>query len=254
MQRGYSCPRRHRVQTGRASPTAMYVIPSRALSRNIGKTRWGTRTFFAAILQQSLATRIVPMEQTCVPLQTGRAQAIPAARLSRVQLRIVVAGYVAVIVASAALVYMRHLQYVRYASDADTSGGMWAFGDWMLELFIAGLFLVPTLLLAFFIRRSETAYARYSQILFGIACTAPVCVGSFFVPAIAQSGSGLFGVLGWLSLGRISASPVFVVGLVCSRLLARSKRAKQLTMYALLVEVGTYVLLLTAVLLPWHRN
>lgn len=174
--------------------------------------------------------------------------------LTHVQLSVVSVGYATVGLASIALVYARHLQYVRHASDVETSGGMWAFGDLMLELFIAGLFLMPTLLLAFFIRKSETAYTRYSQILLGIALTMPICMGALFIPAVGQSGSGFLGSFGWFCEGRISASPVLLVGLIFSRLLARFRRAKRLIIYGLLIEVGTYVLLLTAVLLPLHRR
>lgn len=186
-------------------------------------------------------------------------EAIPSAvqtrpaEISRLQLGIVAVGYAGVIVLSAALVFWRHLQYVMHANDVDASGGMWAFGDLMLEMFIAGLFLIPTLLLAFFIRNSETASIRYSQTLLGIAITAPICIGGFFIPAIAQSGSGFLGMLGWFCGGRVSASPVFLLGLICSRLLARFKRAKRLIVYGVLIEVSTYVLLIATIVLPWHR-
>src|SRR5579884_4485465 len=123
------------------------------------------------------------MGATSLPTETAPAS------LSRVQLGIVAAGYAAVVLLSAALLLWRHLQYVMHANDVDASGGMWAFGDLLLELFIAGLFLIPTLLLAFFIRKSERAYTTYSQALLGIALTAPVCIGGFFIPAISQSGS-----------------------------------------------------------------
>lgn len=184
--------------------------------------------------------------------QAEIAQSRPEA-ITRLQLGVVAAGYVIVLLVSAVLLFMRHLQYVSYATDVDASGGMWAFGDLLLELFIAGLFLVPTLLLAFFIRKSETAYTRYAQALFVVAFTAPISIAAFFVPAINQSGSGLLGWLGWLCLGRVSTSPVFLGGVVISRLLARFKRAKRLIMYGLLVEVGTYALVLAAVMLPFKR-
>jgi len=180
------------------------------------------------------------------------ARTVPAP-LTRVQRNVVVVGYAAVLLASAALVFARHLQYVIHGNDVDASGGMWAFGDLLLELFIAGLLLVPTLLLAFFIRNSEPAFTRYSQTLLGIALTAPLCIAAFFVPAISQNGSGFLGGLGWFCLGRISASPVFLVGLIASRLLARFRRAKRLIVYGVLAEVGTYALLLAAVMVPWLR-
>ena len=48
-------------------------------------------------------------------------------------------------------------------------------------------------------------------------------------------------LLGEICLDRLFASPLVVVGLVFSRLLARFDRAKRLTLYALLVEVLTLV-------------
>jgi hypothetical protein len=48
-------------------------------------------------------------------------------------------------------------------------------------------------------------------------------------------------LLGWICLDRLFASPLVVVGLAFSRLLARFDRAKRLTLYALLVEVLTLV-------------
>jgi hypothetical protein len=187
--------------------------------------------------------------KTMSPEQTGAGQTT-SVQMSSVQLSVVAVGYVAVLVVSAALIYARHLQYVIHSADIDASGGMWAFGDWMLELFIAGLFLIPTLLLAFFVRKSETASTRYSQALLGIAITAPVCIGVLAIPAVAQGNS----FFGWFCLGRISTSPVLLVGLVLSRLLARFKPAKRLLVYGLLVELSTYALLLAAVLLPWSKK
>lgn len=183
------------------------------------------------------------------PAQTELAQIKPA-QISRVQLSVVAAGYVVVLLVAVALVYARHLQYLIHRGDVDASGGMWAFGDLMLELFIAGLLLIPTLLLAFFIRNFEAAYTRYSQILLGVAVTAPMCIGTLFIPVVGQGNS----FFGWFCLGRISASPIFLLGLVFSWLLARFKRAKRLIMYGLLVELSTYALLLAAVLLPWPKR
>ena len=184
---------------------------------------------------------------------SSSAQTTPR-QLSRVQVGIVLSGYAAVLLLSATLVFWRHLQYVMHANDVDASGGMWAFGDLLLGLFIAGLFLVPTLLLAFFIRNSEPAFTRYSQAFLVFSVTAPISIGAMAVPAIGQSGSGVLGMLGWLSLGRVSASPVVVTGLVCSLLLARFKRAKRLIVYAVLIEVGTLVLMVASVAFPWHKG
>ena len=156
----------------------------------------------------------------------------------RVQLVVVALGYVAVLLVVAVLVYARHMQYVNLPVE-ETSGGMYAFGDWLLELFIGALFLIPTFLLVLVIRKSETAYTRYSQTLLGLSLTAPICLGVFLIPAVNQGNT----LLGWFSMYRLLASPFVVVGLAVSRLLAGFGRAKRLTSYALLFEVGTVALL-----------
>jgi len=49
-------------------------------------------------------------------------------------------------------------------------------------------------------------------------------------------------VLGWICMDRLLVSPIVIVGLVVSRLLARFGQAKRLTLYALLVEILTLAL------------
>jgi hypothetical protein len=159
----------------------------------------------------------------------------------RVQLGAVAAGYAMVFLVGAALIFERHLQYVNNPADAASYGAMYAFGDLILGLFIGGLFLIPTLLLVLVIRKSEPAYTRYSQILLGLSLTAPICMGVSLIPAVNQGNS----FLGWFCMGRLFASPIIIAGLAGSRLLARFARAKRMTSYALLIEVGTIVLLVT---------
>jgi hypothetical protein len=154
----------------------------------------------------------------------------------RVQLVVVAAVYAAVILAAAFLLFMRHMQYVNHAADAAAAGGMYAGGDLLLGIFIAGLFLIPTFLLVLVLRKSETAYTRYSQILLGFSFTAPICS----VGLIPNVGSAL---IGEICMSRLFASPVVMMGMVASRLLANFPQAKRLTSYALLVEAGTLVLL-----------
>ena len=161
----------------------------------------------------------------------------------RVQPGVVAAAYGATLLVAAVLVYARHMQYVNHPADAMASGGMYAFGD--CGLFIGGLFLIPTFLLMLLIRNSEKAYTRYSKILLGLSLTAPICVGVFLIPAVNQGNS----LLGWFCVDRLLASPIVIVGLAVSRLLARFGRAKRLTSYALLIEVGTPALLLMLLLL-----
>src|SRR5208283_522683 len=85
------------------------------------------------------------------------------------------------------------------------------------------------------IRNSEDLYTRYSKVLLGLSVTAPICLGMFSIPAVNQGTM----FLGWICLDRMLGSPVVIVGLVFSRLLARFDRAKRLTFYALLIEVLT---------------
>src|SRR5919197_1065069 len=56
----------------------------------------------------------------------------------RVQPGVVAVGYMAVLLMSAALTYERHMQSVN--NTVESSGGMWAGGDLMLDFFIVGLF------------------------------------------------------------------------------------------------------------------
>ena len=106
-------------------------------------------------------------------------------------------------------------------------------GDWM-----SYDVTMPTFLLVLVIRKSETAYTWYSRILLCLSFTAPISL-VFLIPVVNQVN----GSLGEFSLYRLFASPFIIVGMVVSRLLARFDRAKRLTLYALLVEAGTVVLL-----------
>ena len=147
------------------------------------------------------------------------------------------ASYAAVLVTATVLVYERYMQYVKHPEDVAASGRMYAFGDWILEIFIGCMLLVPTFLLVLVIRKSENRYTRYSKILLGLSLTAPICLGVFSIPAVNQGTM----VLGEICMERLFGSPIVVVGLGFSRLLARFDRAKRLTSYALLIEVLTLV-------------
>jgi hypothetical protein len=153
----------------------------------------------------------------------------------RTQLSVVAAGYAAVLVTAAVLVGVRYLNFVNHPQDVAAAGGMYAAGDWMLEIFICCMLLVPTFVLALVIRESENLYTAYSKILIGVSLTAPICLGVLSIPAVNQGNT----ILGWICLGRLSSSPIVLVGLAFSRLLARFDRAKRLTLYALLIEVLT---------------
>ncbi|MGH9497708.1 MAG: hypothetical protein ACRD3L_01050 [Terriglobales bacterium] len=156
----------------------------------------------------------------------------------RTQLSLVAAGYAVVLVAAAMLVYARHLLYVNHAAEAAAAGGMYAGGDWILEILIGCMLLVPTFVLALVVRKSEPLYTSYSKVLLGLSLTAPLSLGLLSIPAVGQGAM----LLGWVCLDRLLCSPVAIFGLLVSRLLARFDRAKRLTLYALLIEVLTLAL------------
>jgi hypothetical protein len=156
----------------------------------------------------------------------------------RTQLRLVAAGYALVLATAALLVYMRHLLYVNHPEDVAAAGGMYAAGDWMLEIFIGCMLLVPTFVLALVVRKSEPLYTGYSRVLLGLSLTAPISLGMLSIPAVNQGTM----FLGWICMDRLLCSPIVIVGLVVSRLLARFDQAKRLTLYALLIEALTLAL------------
>ncbi|MGA9527674.1 MAG: hypothetical protein WBS24_06130 [Terriglobales bacterium] len=157
----------------------------------------------------------------------------------RVQLRLVAASYAAVLTIAVGLIAVRYLQYVWHPDDVAAYGGMWAGGDMMLELFICFLLMIPTVFLVFVIRKSETASETYGKVLFGLSLTAPLSAALIAIPAIGKSNM----IIGYFFLFRLLASPVVVVWLIVSRLLARFDRQKRWTSYALLVEGVTLVLI-----------
>ena len=151
---------------------------------------------------------------------------------------IVIFGYVAAFLVSAALLFNRYMLYRNHAEEAAAAGGMYAFGDLILESMIVALFLIPTFVLALTIRDSEAGSTRYSQVLLGISLTAPLSL-VFIIPAVTQ----LNDALGWIAFYRLWDAPLFFVGLVFCRLFALFPRAKRLLNYALLVEGGSLVLI-----------
>lgn len=165
------------------------------------------------------------------------------------QLGLVALGYAAMLVIAAALLYGRHLQELKYPAEA--SGGMWAAGDAFLYVFIACLFMIPTMFLIWITSKFEAFYTGYSKFLLGLSLSAPVCLGVFIIGEnhVAQG-------LGDLSLFRLLGSPFILVGIGISRLVARFDRAKRLVSYALLIEgltIGIAVALLIHAAWPHNR-
>ena len=157
--------------------------------------------------------------------------------LSRTRLWLVAIGYAGVLAVAAVLIVARYVQYVTHPADVAAYGGMYAGGDLMLELFIAGMLLVVTFFLVLVIYQSEPAYTIYSKVLLGVSLTAPLSVGLISIPAVNQG----MNVLGEVCMFRLFASPIVVFGIGASRLFARFPGPKKLTVYALLIEGLTLV-------------
>ncbi len=148
---------------------------------------------------------------------------------SRVQFRLVALGYAAVLAFAATLLFGRYLQELKYPAEA--SGGMWAFGDALLAIFIVCLFMIPTVFLIWVIARFEAVYKAYSQFLLVLSLSAPVCLAllQFGEKQVAQS-------LGAFCIYRLMVSPFILVAIGISRLVARFGPARRLISYALLIE------------------
>jgi len=165
-----------------------------------------------------------------------------------VQLGLVASGYATVLAVAAVLIVVRYFQYVNHPADVAAYGGMYAGGDLMLEVFIGGMLMVMTFFLVLVIYKSEPDYTIYSKVLLGLSLTAPLSVGLISIPAVNQG----MNVLGEVCMFRLFASPMVIVGMGMSRLFARYSRPKRLTVYALLIEAVTLILLLAAMILPLH--
>lgn len=170
----------------------------------------------------------------------------------RAQLGFVAASYAAVVIFSAILVIERYLQYARHPADVAASSGMYAFGDLLLEMFIAGALLVPTLLLVLVIRKSEAAYTMYSKVLLVLSLSAPLSLSLLCIPAVS-SGPGW---LGFVCLYRLEASPFTLAAAGFSRIAAHFQAPKRLTLFALLLEGLTLMALVSVLVfsvLSHHR-
>jgi hypothetical protein len=119
---------------------------------------------------------------------------------------------------------------------------MYAFGDLLLEMFIAGALLVPTVLLVLVIRKSEAAYTIYSKVLLALSLSAPLSFGLLCIPGVS-SGPGW---LGFVCLYRLEVSPFTLAAAGFSRGAARFQTSKRLTVFALLAEGLTLVAVVSA--------
>jgi hypothetical protein len=149
----------------------------------------------------------------------------------RAQFWFVGLGYAAAFAVSALLILARYLQEHFHRAEMAAAGGMSAFGDLLLGIFIIFLFMIPTAFLVWVMAKNESSYTTYSQVLLGLSLSAPVCLGLF---VLNENHVGQ--ILHTVCAFRLAGSPFVFVGILVSRLVARFDRAKRLTSYALLIE------------------
>ena len=157
----------------------------------------------------------------------------------RVRVGFIAACYAGVLALAGLLIMRRYL--AEQQDPATFSGGMAAGGDWMLELFLVALLLIPTFFLALMLRNSETSYTKFAQVLLGFGLTAPVSLGLMAIPAVGQTNSWL----GAVCLYRIFGFPMTTFGLAGCCVLAKFRRPRRLILYSLLIEIVTMILMFT---------
>ena len=213
-----------------------FLTGLRPLRNDIGVAESGGRTASHVPLVMPVS---YPSSHTIVPMNSMSTSL-------RIKIGFVVAGYAGVLGVAAMMILRRYLAEQR---DPDMfSGGMAAGGDWMLELFLVGLFLIPIFFLVLLIRDSETAYTKFAQVLLGFGLTAPASMALMAIPAVGQSNS----LLGSFCLYRIFGFPMTTVGLAGSCVLAKFKRSRRLILYSLLIEIGSFGLMLVLTM-GWSR-
>ncbi len=166
---------------------------------------------------------------------------------SRLQIELIVFGYVSVAAYAMVSWYVRHL--AELGNPIDAQGGMWAAGDEMLSYFIFFLFLVPTFFLLRLMGNSDKAYDRYSKLAIAAAVTAPISLLLLIADAAKVSS-----VIGDIALIRLFRSPMFWTVLVISRIFARSKVSKRLINWAVTAETVTILSGLGMLILAARRH
>jgi hypothetical protein len=155
-------------------------------------------------------------------------------------------GYGAVLVVAAAMVIPRYLYELRHPDEVLASSGMYAFGDFVLAIFIVCLLAIPTVFLIWVAAKFEAFYETYSQVLLSLSLSAPVCLG-----VVALGESALVQSMRVYCFLRLFWSPLILVGMGVSRLAARFERAKKLVSYALLVEGVTLAASVALLIHAW---
>jgi len=133
---------------------------------------------------------------------------------------------------AAAAFFQRYLYTLR--EPIDSAGGMAAFGDEMLTLFVFALAMVLTFFLLRLLAQSDRFYTAYAKVLLAVSVTAPISVAvlaAFHRSLLVQDVCG----------ERLWRSPCVFTVMAMSRVLGRRTAKKRLMTWALLIEGGTLI-------------
>ncbi len=153
-------------------------------------------------------------------------------------------AYAAVMSFAAGELLTRYVYEANHPADVAASGGMYAGGDMLVDIFLVFLFMIPTYFLIRIGAQFESPYTTYSKILLIVGLTAPVCLGLLFVGTTYIPEN-----LSVLCLERLLWSPVILMLIGISRRAAQFDRAKRAISYALLSEAFTFCLSIIIVVL-----
>jgi len=172
----------------------------------------------------------------------GRDRSVAVQAISRrIQLELIGAGYAAVLLFGVFEFFQRYLYTLR--EPIDSAGGMAAFGDAMLTVFVALLFLVPTFFLLRWMAQADGIYAVYSKILLAVSLTAPLSMGLLALFHRSETVQNV-------CVTRFLWAPFLLLVMAMRRSLG-----KRLITWALLIEAGTLIagFAVFAVLAGVHR-
>jgi hypothetical protein len=152
---------------------------------------------------------------------------------------IVVAGYVAAVAVAAVVVCV----YIATTSgpDRQTYGGMYAFGDTLLFLGVAGVAAIPATGAALYFLRSHRGFWRVLSIG-GLATAATAIVASgLFLAMRSAADHGALPPWAMLTPLRILVAPMFALFFLLSGLFAPTRSARICLASAAAVEVVAFV-------------
>lgn len=165
----------------------------------------------------------------------------------RLQLELIAVAYAAILLLGTCWFFLRNLEALR--DPQASSGGMWAFGDEILIIFLYLLCLVPTFFLLRLMRTNDLVYDNYARIVLAISLTAPLCLAAL----VFHVGEKITLLHDFFEL-RFFRSPMLFVLMVMSRLFARERPAKRLLNYAMQTEALTFIAAIAIALMQDRRH